>query len=159
MTNSRSLYVAQAAMIAALYVVLTYVSSALGLWEIRFSEALSILPFFTAAAVPGLTAGCIVATLLTGCAAWDIVFGSLATFLGAVTARRLCKKSWIWAPWPNVIANTIVVPLILQFVYMDTSRTYLGFVAYIALSEIVSGAGLGYVLLHALRPHERIFRL
>lgn len=159
MKNNRSLYVAQAAMIAALYVVLTYVSSALGLWEIRFSEALSILPFFTAAAVPGLTIGCIAANLLTGCAAWDIVFGSLATFAGAFAAYKLRKKSWVWAPWPNVIANTIVVPLILQFVYMDTSRTYLGFVGYIALSEVVSGAALGYVLLHALRPRARMFRL
>ena len=74
----------QAAMIAALYVVLTFLASALGLAsgsiQVRFSEALTILPFFTPAAVPGLAVGCLLSNVITGCALPDIIFGTLATF-------------------------------------------------------------------------------
>lgn len=159
MKKNGALYLSQAALIAALYVALTYLSNMLGLWEIRFSEALCILPYFTAAAVPGLTIGCVLANILTGCALWDVVFGSLATFIGAYVAHLLRKKSWIFAPWPNIIANTLVIPLILRYVYFDTSRTLPGLFAYMAVSEIVSAGVLGYVLLHALKKQVRIFQL
>lgn len=159
MKKNGALYLSQASLIAALYVALTYLSNMLGLWEIRFSEALCILPYFTAAAVPGLTLGCVLANLLTGCALWDIIFGSLATFIGAYIAHLLRKKSWLLAPWPNIIANTLVVPLIIRFVYLDTSRTLPGLFAYMAVSEIVSAGILGYILLHMLKKHERMFQL
>ena len=159
MRKNGSLYLAQSAMIAALYVTLTYLSNMLGLWEVRFSEALCILPFFTAAAVPGLTLGCVLANLLTGCAMWDVIFGSLATWVAAYTARKLRHKGWVLAPWPNIIANTLVIPLILRYVYLDTSRTLLGFVGYMAMSEVVSAGLLGYILLHALKKRADIFRL
>lgn len=159
MKTNRSLYVAQAALIAALFVVLTYLSMMLGLTELRFSEALCILPYFTAAAVPGLTVGCVLANLMTGCAVWDVVFGSLATFMGAYAARKLSARSWIFAPWPNAIANTLIVPMILKFVYPAWSGTYWTLALYIGLSEVVSGVALGYILLHALKPYSREFRL
>ena len=159
MKKNGALYLSQASLIAALYVALTYLSNMLGLWEIRFSEALCILPYFTAAAVPGLTLGCVLANLLTGCALWDIVFGSLATFIGAYAAHLLRKKSWLFAPWPNIIANTLVVPLIIRYVYLDTARTLPGLFVYMAMSEIVSAGLLGYLLLHALKKHEHIFQL
>ena len=83
-----TLTVTQAALIAALYVVLTLLANALGLAnyaiQLRFSEALTVLPFFLPAAVPGLFAGCILSNLLTGCLPLDVVFGSLATLLGAL---------------------------------------------------------------------------
>ena len=158
MKRNSALYVAQSALIAALYVVLTWLSSALGLWEIRFSEALCVLPYFTPAAVPGLTLGCVLANLLTGCAAWDIVLGSFATLIGAFIAYKLRRRSWVWAPWPNIIANTLIVPFILMYVYMDTSRTYWGFVLYMAVSEIASAGVLGYVLLHAPKRRPQLFR-
>ena len=159
MKKNGALYLSQSALIAALYVALTYLSNMLGLWEIRFSEALCILPYFTAAAVPGLTIGCVLANILTGCALWDIVFGSLATFIGAYVAHLLRKKSWLLAPWPNILANTLVIPLILRFVYLDTSRTLPGLFAYMAVSEVVSAGILGYMLLHMLKKHERIFQM
>lgn len=159
MKKNSSLYVAQSSLIAALYVVLTWLSSALGLWEIRLSEALCVLPFFTPAAVPGLTIGCVLANLMTGCAAWDIVFGSFATFIGAYLALKMSRRSWVWAPWPNIVANTLIVPFILQYVYLDTSRTYWGFVAYMLVSEVASAGVLGYMLLHALRKRRELFRL
>ena len=159
MKRRESMHLAQAAMIASLYVTLTFLSNMLGLWEVRLSEALCILPFFTAAAVPGLTVGCVLANLLTGCALWDIVLGSAATFIGAYAARKLHQKSWLLAPWPNIIANTAVIPLVLKFVYLDNSRTLAGFYAYMAVSEIVSAGLLGYFLLKLLEKHRHIFHM
>ena len=70
--------ITQAAIIAALYVVLTMIANMLGLAnyaiQVRFSEALCVLPYFTFAAVPGLYVGCLIANLLTGAAIWDILF-------------------------------------------------------------------------------------
>ena len=158
MKKKTTLYLVQAALIAAMYVALTYLSNMAGPWEVRFSAALCILPYFTGAAVPGLTVGCVLANILTGCPLWDVVFGSLATLIGAYIARLLHKKSWWLAPWPNIIANTIAVPLILRYVYTDVSSTYPALVGLIFASEVVSAGLLGYVLLRALKPHTQLFR-
>ena len=97
MRNKSVLYLTQAAMIAALYVVLTYIANMLGLAsqaiQVRFSEALTILPAFTGAAVPGLFIGCILANILTNCAPWDVVFGSIATLLGALGTYFIAHPS------------------------------------------------------------------
>ena len=97
--NKHILRLAQAAMIAALYIVLTFIANLLGIAsgavQIRFSEALTILPYFTVSAVPGLTVGCLLANILTGCALPDIIFGTLATLLGAVFTRLLRKYKWL----------------------------------------------------------------
>ena len=88
MKRTKTQYITRAAAIAALYVALTYLASLFGLSsgviQIRFSEALTILPVFTSAAIPGLYIGCILANLLTGAAPYDVLFGSLATLIGAV---------------------------------------------------------------------------
>ena len=93
MNKSNTLKLVNGGLIAALYVVLTVLAAqfnlASGAIQVRFSEALTILPVFTAPAVPGLAVGCVLANLLTGCAAWDVVFGSLATLIGAVGTRLL----------------------------------------------------------------------
>ena len=120
MKNNQTMKIANAGLIAALYVVLTYVAASAGLAsgviQVRISEALTILPVFTTAAVPGLTVGCVLANLLTGCAAWDVVFGSLATLIGAVGTRMMRKTpqlAWI----PPVVANVAIVPIVLMKVY------------------------------------------
>ena len=104
--SNHTLLLVQAAMIAALYVVLTYIANAMGLAssaiQIRFSEALTILPYFTPAAIPGLFVGCFLSNILTGCAIPDIIFGSIATLIGAllttgcanVNGLRLFPRFW-----------------------------------------------------------------
>lgn len=92
--NKKNIYLlTQAAMIAALYVVLTFIANAFGLAnysvQVRFSEALTILPFFTPAAIPGLFIGCLISNILTGCAIPDIIFGSLATLIAAFGTWKL----------------------------------------------------------------------
>ncbi len=138
--------------IAALYVVLTLVANAFGLAsgaiQVRLSEALTILPCFTAAAVPGLTVGCVLANLITGCALWDVVFGSLATLIGAVGTYLLRKKpllAWI----PPVLSNAIIVPIVLQKVYgVPDSFWYL--MLTVGAGEVIACGILGLLLYKAL---------
>ncbi len=145
-----------AAIIAALYVVLTYIASAMGLAsfavQVRFSEALTILPIFTPAAIPGLFAGCVLANILTGCAMWDIVFGSLATLIGALGTYFL-RKYKILATLPPIISNTIIVPFVLLNVY-NLEGTYCFFALTVCLGEIISCGVLGTLLRKSLEKRN-----
>ena len=166
MNQKKTRYIVYGGLITALYVVLTYVASAAGLAsgaiQVRLSECLTILPCLTAAAVPGLTVGCVLANLLTGCAAWDVVFGSLATLIGAVGTRLLKNKptlAWI----PPVISNMIIVPLVLLYVYQvpDVSVTipftqttlsgsgYLPLMITVGIGEVISCGILGMLVYKA----------
>ena len=144
----------QAALIAALYVALTLLMKQFGLdsgaIQLRLSEALTVLPFFTFAAVPGLTVGCMLANLLVGGAPWDIVFGTLATLLGAIGTRLLRR----WPPYlaclPPIAANTIIVPWVLRLVYGDAAPIPF-LMLTVGAGEVISAGICGIVLLLALR--------
>ena len=158
MNRNKSLKLANAGMIAALYVVLTYVANLAGLAsgaiQVRLSEALTILPVFTAAAIPGLTAGCVLANLLTGLAAWDVVFGSLATLIGAVGTRLLKNKpvlAWI----PPVVSNVVIVPVILLKVY-GVPDAWWFLVLTVGAGEIISCGVLGLLLWKSLKNIPQI---
>ncbi|MBP5324557.1 MAG: QueT transporter family protein [Pseudobutyrivibrio sp.] len=142
------LKITQGAMIAALYVVLTWVANALGLAngaiQVRFSEALCILPIFTPAAIPGLFVGCLLANILNGCVIWDIIFGSLATLIGAFGTYFLRKTKFVFT-LPPVIANAVIVPFVLRYAYgVGDAHWYL--VATVAAGEIISVCILGLIL-------------
>ena len=165
--HSRALFMAQAAMIAALYIVLTFVANAFGLAnyavQVRFSEALTILPFFTPAAIPGLYIGCLLSNILTGCALPDIVFGSLATLLGALGTYALRRWKWC-APVCPIIANTIIVPLVLIYGYglLIEGMTLIQCLGFYCLTvgagEVISCGILGMILLTILEKYKgRIF--
>lgn len=165
-------------MIAAVYVVLTLLANAFGLAnyaiQIRFSEALTILPFFTPAAVPGLFVGCILSNMLTGCLPLDVIFGSLATLLGALgtykigrMSRAACGNAGIpsnpgrkavfcrfLSPLPPIIANTLIVPFVLAYVYrFEGSIPY--FMLTVGIGEVVSCGILGLILLFALGKYKK----
>ena len=142
------LKITQGAMIAALYVVLTWVANSLGLAngaiQVRFSEALCILPIFTPAAIPGLFVGCLLANILNGCVIWDIIFGSLATLIGAFGTYFLRKTKFVFT-LPPVIANAVIVPFVLRYAYgVGDAHWYL--VATVAAGEIISVCILGLIL-------------
>jgi len=150
-------HLTQGALIAALYVILTWAAQLLGLAsreiQVRFSEALTILPVFTPAAIPGLFIGCILANLLTGCALWDVIFGSLATLIGAVITYLLRRYKWT-APLPAVAANTIVVPFIIKYVYgIQYSIIFLALAVFIG--EVISCCGMGYPLMALLNKYKK----
>ena len=148
----KTLYLVQGAAVAALYVALTWISSLLGLAsgviQLRLSEALTILPLVLPAAVPGLFVGCLLANLLTGGVIWDVVFGAVATLLGALGTRWLSKSKWMAPVWP-ILANMAVVPLILQYAY-HAEGSYWYFLATIGAGEILSCGVLGLLLYTAL---------
>jgi uncharacterized membrane protein len=158
--------ITQAAIIAALYVVLTWVSTALGLSsgviQVRFSEALSILPFFTPAAIPGLYVGCLIANMMVpGVIIWDVIFGSLATLIGACGAYLLRKHKFLMT-LPPVVANTVIVPFVLRYGYGYTWE-YAGrdfalpyFAVTVGIGEIISVCVLGSLLLKVLLPYKSI---
>ncbi|MCR5417029.1 MAG: QueT transporter family protein [Pseudobutyrivibrio sp.] len=155
--NKNVLKITQAAMIAALYVVLTWLANALGMAngaiQVRFSEALCILPVFTPAAIPGLFVGCLVSNILNGCVIWDIVFGSIATLIGAIGTYKLKKTKFIYT-LPPVIANMIVVPLVLRYAY-GSDDLYWFMVVTVAIGEIISVCVLGFILKTLLDKHKK----
>lgn len=144
--------IAFAAVIAATYVVLTYVASAFGLangsTQIRFSEALTILPVFTPYAIPGLFVGCLLSNILTGCAIWDVLFGSIATLIGAV-GTYIFKKRKLLPYLSPIVANTIVIPPVLMFVY-NAEGGYWYFLITIFIGEALSCGILGFLLKKSL---------
>ncbi len=146
----------QAAIIAAIYVVLTMVFAPLSFGEVqvRFAEALTILPFFTPAAIPGLFIGCVIGNLLGGAVLADIVFGSLATLAGACGTYLLRKVSRFAAPIPPIVANTIVVPFVLYYAY-GVNLPIPFMMLTVGVGEIVSCGVLGMILLTALE-HSKV---
>lgn len=153
-SSSKSITIAQGGLIAALYVVLTFICSALGLSsgaiQVRFSEALTILPYFTPAAIPGLFVGCFLSNLLTGCAIWDVILGSIATLIGAFFTRKLRKLSPWLAPIPPIVSNMIIVPMVLKFVY-EIPMAIPFMVLTVGIGEIISCGVLGMILLFFLK--------
>ncbi len=149
-------------MIAAIYVILSLLSGVLGLQStpFRVAEALCVLPYFTPAAVPGLFVGCLVSNLTLGGALPDIIFGSLATLLGAAVARLISDARlgrWLVA-LPNVLANVLILPPVLALCYGYGGGIFI-IGAWIALGEVISCVGMGYVLMWALMPFKgRLFK-
>lgn len=156
--NKKVLFICHAAMIAALYVVLTVVASSLNLAngniQVRFSEALTILPFFTPAAIPGLAIGCLISNLITGCVPLDIVFGTVATLLGALGSYALRRYKWL-VSLPPILANAIIVPWVLRIGYgMPLSIPFM--MLTVGAGEVISCYILGMILLLALEKSGKV---
>lgn len=157
--RSAGTFLAQGGMVAALYVALTLVSSAMGLAsgqiQLRLSEALTVLPCFFPAAVPGLFVGCLLANLLTGCVLWDVAVGSLATLLGALGTRLLRKNRWL-AVLPPIVSNILLVPPVLVWAYgVEESIPFL--MLTVGLGEVLSCGVLGELMYSALDKHRELW--
>lgn len=155
MKNKSTLFLVQAAAIAAVYVVLTLVFApfSYGEVQVRISEALTILPFFTSAAVPGLFVGCIIANILGGGIPVDIIFGSIATLIGAVFTYKLRNSSKWLAPVPPIAANTVIVPFVLYYGYGVNLPIPLMMLT-VGVGEIISCGVFGMILLTALSKYK-----
>lgn len=155
MKQKKVLFLTQAAMVAALYVVLTFIANAFGLAnyavQVRFSEALTILPFFTPAAIPGLFVGCLLSNILTGCALLDIIFGSAATLIGAIFTYKLRMYKWL-APIPPIAANTVFIPFVLKYAYQIEPIWFSA--VTVAAGEVISCGILGMTLLFTLNKYK-----
>ncbi len=151
-------WITQGAAIAALYVVLTLVFAPIsfGPVQLRVAEALCILPMFTPAAIPGLFIGCLIANLLGGGIVLDVVFGSLATLIGAVLGYMLRSNRWL-VPLPAVIANALIVPFVLKFGYGVVDVAIPVLMLQIAAGEILGCYVLGELFASALMKRKAIF--
>ncbi len=157
--NQTALLISQGAAIAALYVALTMIFAPIsfGAVQVRVAEALTILPLFTPVAIPGLFVGCVLANILGGAIVWDVVFGSLATLIGAALGYVLRKNRWL-VPIPAVAANTVIIPLVLRYGYGIDMPLYL-IMLYVAIGEVVGYYLLGEMLATVLLKRKEIFRI
>lgn len=158
MRTKRVTFITQAAMIAAIYVVLTLFISAFnlasGAIQIRISEALTVLPAFTPAAIPGLFIGCLISNLISGGMLLDVIFGSLATLIGALGTYLLRK--WKWAiPVPPILANILIVPFVLAYVYHFPGGVPY-FMLTVGIGEIISCGVLGMIVYNILAKYRNV---
>lgn len=149
----------QAAMIVALYVILTLLSRVFGLdsgvIQVRFSEVLCILPCFTPAAIPGLFIGCMLSNIFAGALIWDVIFGSIATLIGAIFTRIMRFNRYLAVLAP-ILANTLIIPFVLAYAYgFDGGVPY--FMLTVCVGEVISCGFLG-TLLHSLLEKYHIFK-
>ena len=158
--NTNILRITYGAVIAAIYVVLTVIFAPIsfGPMQVRIAEMLMILPMFTPAAVPGLFIGCIIANMLGGAIALDVIFGSLATLIGAWGGYLLRRSRWM-VPIPPILSNALIVPFVLKYGYGFTEIPLPLMMVYIAIGEIIGCYVLGEILGGVLlRYRSVIFR-
>ena len=153
-------FLTQAAMIAAMYVALSWVSQMMGLCsgaiQFRISEALCVLPVFTNAAVPGVTVGCLITNLLFGSGnIYDILFGTLASLIGVLICYALRRIPWI-ASVPTILANAFIIPAILILFFPEMNWGMYGLLfLQIGLGELGACGVLGTILVWYLLKHPR----
>ena len=158
--KTKTAFLTKSAMIAALYVLLTEISALLGISsgviQFRLSEMFAVLPIFTPAAIPGVFIGCMISNIITGGVFWDVIFGSLASLLGAWGAWALRKKSVYLVPVPTVLANMIIVPFVLRYAY-GAEGSIPFFMLTVGLGEFVCAGILGVFLAKTLKKYKIIF--
>ena len=158
--KSKTAFLTKSAVIAALYVVFTEISAVLGISsgviQFRLSEMFAVLPIFTPAAIPGVFIGCLISNIITGGVIWDVVFGSLASLIGALGAWFLRKKSVYLAPGPPVAANMLIVPFVLRYAY-GAEGSIPFFMLTVGLGEFVCAGILGVFLAKTLKKYKIIF--
>ena len=153
--RKRLVYITEASAIAALYTVITIAIGPLGSAAIqcRIPEAMCVLAIFTPAAIPGMTIGCLISNIATGCLWQDILFGTLATLIGVIGARLL-RRIWWLTPLPTVISNTLIVPFVLAYAYhAEDGIPFL--MLTVGIGEVISAYVLGIALYFALRKNAR----
>jgi uncharacterized membrane protein len=154
--NLSTRYIAQVGIIASLYAALTIVLAPIsyGPIQVRISEALTVLPYVTPAAIPGLFIGCVVANLFGGLGLPDVVGGSLCTLLAAFLTYLVSKtRKPILAPVPPVVVNALGVSLYLHLLFQ---LPYWVTVAYIAVGQIAACFVLGYPLLLIILGRKKL---
>lgn len=168
MNNKKIVYLVHGAMIAAGYAAATYASALLGIAygpiQFRFSEALTVLSVFSPAAVPGLTIGCILGNISSPFGMWDIIFGSLATLLAALSARKLRKITFKGLPLLSIIMpvifNAIIVGAEITFLMPTDEASFTAFIIAaleVGAGELVVCLAGGIPLFYALKK-TKIFK-
>ncbi len=150
MNNKKTLFLTEAAAIAAIYTVLVVVFQPISFGPIQFriAEALTILPFFTPAAIPGVAIGCFLSAFLTGADVLDMIFGSLATLIAALLTYKLRNHKFL-VPIPPIVCNALIIPWVLRYAY-DIPDAIPFMMLTVGVGEILAVGILGMILLFAL---------
>ncbi len=156
MRHKRVIFLVQAAAIGAIYVVMTLLFAPFGFGEIqvRLAEALTILPYYTPAAIPGLFIGCLIGNIMGGAILPDIIFGSLATLLAACGSYLLKGRKYL-VPLPPILTNTVIVPFVLFYGYGINLPIPLMMLT-VGIGEFLSCGILGSFLLAALTKYKSL---
>ena len=155
-TNNKTAAMVKAAVIAAIYVVLTLFANILGLAngaiQVRLSEAMCVLPIFFPEAIAGLSVGCLLANIITGCFPLDIIFGTIATLIGAIGTYSLKKHNFL-AVLPPIVSNTVIVPIVLRYAYgLGDAWWYMAIT--VCIGEIISCAVLGSFVIKIMNRYK-----
>lgn len=159
---NKTKFLTQSAMIATIYVVMVeaFKPFSYGIMQVRVAEALTVLPFFTPAAIPGLTLGVLISNLLGPYGLLDIVLGTLATLIAAYLSYRMSRKSLV--PLPPVLVNAVIIGAMLYYIFLGTpdAMPLLPIMAWVGLGQAIACYGLGYPLMKVLeRYKDKIFGL
>jgi len=154
MKENKTRNLAHGALIAAIYIVLTMVFRPISFGPIQFriSEALCIMPYFTPTAIPGLLIGCMISNMLGGAMMMDVVFGSLATLIGAIGSYLLRRNRYL-VSLPPILANTLIIPWVLKFAYGSEDMIWYMMIT-VGIGEILAIGVLGQFLLTILRKNR-----
>lgn len=157
----RTKFLTQAAMIAAIYVVLVeaFKPFAYGMMQVRVAEVMTVLPYFTPAAIPGLTIGVMISNIIGPYGMLDIVLGTLATFIAAYLSYKMSKK--ILVPLPPILVNAVIIGLMLYYILLGTpdEMPLLPIMGWVGLGQAIACYGLGYPLIKILEKYdEEIFK-
>ena len=157
MYKGKTAFIIQMIVIAALYVILTYVANmfgmANGIIQVRISEALTVLPYFTPAAIPGLFIGCLAANYTMGNPMYDVLIGSGATLVAAVISY-LIRKYKFAVPFPPIIINTFTIPFIYNVLLRLDDHSFWASVALVGVGEVISCGVLGIAVMLGLEDYK-----
>ncbi len=150
MRSKKTLFITEAAAIAAIYTVLVVIFqlTSFGPIQFRIAEALTILPYFTPAAIPGVTIGCFLSAILTSAPPIDMIFGSLATLIAAFLSYKLRKHKFL-VPVPPIVLNALIIPWVLRYAY-EIPDAIPFMMLTVGVSEFLVVGIIGMVLLFAL---------
>lgn len=156
MENKKILYLTQAALIAAIYVVLVFIFKPISFsfLQVRIAEALTILPYFVPSAIPGITIGCLLANITGEAGILDIIFGTLATFIGALGSYGLRRYKFL-VPLPPVLSNAIIIPWVLRLAFGEATPILI-MTLTIGAGQVISCYVLGLLLLFGLEKYKHI---
>jgi uncharacterized membrane protein len=156
MNNKKTLFLTEAAVIAAIYtvLVLAFQPISYGPIQFRIAEALTILPYFTPAAIPGVTIGCFLSAVLTGADVLDMIFGTLATLIGALLTYKL-RRHKLLVPVPPIVANALIIPWVLRYAYQIPDAIPFMMLT-VGIGEVLAVGALGMFLLFVLDKFKHV---
>ncbi len=158
---NKTKFLTQSAMIAALYVILVEVFKPMsyGIMQVRVAEVLTVLPFFTPSAIPGLTIGVLISNILGPNGFLDVILGTLATLIAAYLTYKARKK--ILVPIPPILVNAVIIGIMLYVIFLGSpdEMPLLAVMGWVALGQTIVCYGLGYPFMLILDKYKKIFNL